>query len=389
MDSNKTSTDNFDSFQLFIAIMKFKWLIILFVLLVTSISGYIAFKMPNKYTSMVNVVPPKSSGSAFESMMGNLSSALKDFGLSKLGGKGEGSYSFMVILNSRTVKDSLIYLYNLPKVYELPENQMTLVRKQFDENLNITSELEGNYTISITDNDPNRAASIANKYVAIANSLSQQIFQSESKVNREYLEDRLKGIEGALASITEALQKYSSDKLIFSPQDQAKSISSALADIQSEILKQEIVAQMLKNKFGESDPYTQQQNNIISELKKKYNTVTDEPGFAGNFSIKGSAKVGMDFMKLYAGFEAYSKVKAYLMPMLEEAKLNEKRFTQSLFIVDKALPPDKKSSPKRSLILLGAFVGSFSFSILIVVLLDSLRRLKRNYKKMTSRSDES
>jgi len=312
-------------------------------------------------------------------MMGNITSALKDFGLSRLSGKGEGNYSFLVILHSRSVKDSLIKKFDLAKVYDIPESDMTKVRNQFDEYVNITAELEGNFTITVTDKDPQRAADIANNYVEVTNTVSENLFHNESRINREYLEDRLSGINKAVILITDSLQKYSSSKLIFSPLDQAKGISTALSDIKAEIMKQEIMEQMLINRFGENDQSTLQQKSIISELKKKLTSATNEPGFAGNFPVSGATKVGMDFMKLYAEFEAYSKVKAFLMPMLEEAKLNEKRMTQTIFIVDKAMPPEKKSYPKRSLILLGAFSGSIVLGLIFIILLDSLKKLRKKF----------
>ena len=379
-ENKNTSQNIFDSLSILVLLMRFKWLIMLFVIVVTGITAYLAFQIPNLYTATVNAVPPKTSGSAFESMMGNISSALKDFGLSKIGGKSEGSYSFLVVLDSRTVKDSIIKQFDLSKVYNIPSSKMSLVRKQLEDYLNITVEMEGNYTISVTDRDPKRAADIANAYVSISNAVSQKIFHNESRINKQYLEDRLTGINRALTDISNALQLYSSKNMVFSPQDQAKSVTTALGELRAEIMKQEIAEQMLINKFGVNDPYTQQQRFVIEELKKKLSSATKEPGFAGNFPLSEAAKVGMDYMKLYTEFEAYSKVKAFLLPMLEEAKLNEYRMTETIFIIDKAIPPDKKSEPKRSVILSGGFLGSIAFSLIFVVLMDALKTLSKNYR---------
>lgn len=382
MDNTQTKSNDtsFDSMYILYLLLRFKWIIIAFVIIVTAAAGIIAFRMPNKYTATVNTVPPKTSGSAFENAMGNLSSALKDFGLTKLGGKSEGAYSFLVILDSKSVKDSIIRKYDFRKIYDIEESRPSLVVKQFEDNLEITAEAEGNYTISFTDEDPKRAAEVANLYVSVANSVSQKLFHEESSVNMLYLEDRLNGINSAINLISDSLQMYSSKKLVFSPLDQAKSISTALAELKAEVMKQEIVEQMMVNRFGADDPYTLQQRTIINGLKKQLSSATTEPGFAGNFPVNTAAKVGMEFMRLYAEFEAYNKVKAFLLPMLEESKLNVSRNTQTLFVVDKALPPDRKSAPKRSLILAGTFMGSFVLIVLIIIIFDFFRDVTRKYR---------
>ena len=83
-----------------------KWLLIILTICSGIIAYGISWTLPNWYASTVTFVPPNNANSMISGMMGNVSSALKDLGLGKMN-KGE-SYSYMVVLNSRSLMDTLI-----------------------------------------------------------------------------------------------------------------------------------------------------------------------------------------------------------------------------------------------------------------------------------------
>ena len=165
------------------------------------------------------------------------------------------------------------------------------------------------------------------------------------------------------------------------PETQAKSISQALIDIKSDIIKQEINLQLLTNRYGPADPMTSMQKQVLDQMKEKLSDAETKPGFGGNFAVNDAAEVGIQFMRLYTEFETFTKVKAFLLPMLEEQRINENRETRSFIVLDKASVPDKKFKPKRSLYLLGAFFGSMVLSIVIVLLIIGFKDFKKRYNQ--------
>jgi uncharacterized protein involved in exopolysaccharide biosynthesis len=94
-----------------------------------------------------------------------------------------------------------------------------------------------------------------------------------------------------------------------------------------------------------------------------------------------AAGVGIEYMRLYTDYETSAKVKAYLSPMLEEQKINEIRDTKSFLVLDRAVVPDKKDKPKRSLYIAGAFFGSLVFSMLLVVGIHQLNDFRKRFKE--------
>lgn len=79
-------------------------------------------------------------------------------------------------------------------------------------------------------------------------------------------------------------------------------------------------------------------------------------------------------MKLYTEYEAMSKVKAFLMPMLEQAKLDEIREAPMMYVLDYAKPAFKKSRPKRLTIAAGTSIGVFVLSCLYLIIATQFRK---------------
>jgi uncharacterized protein involved in exopolysaccharide biosynthesis len=380
---------DFDSLKILSALFKYKYFIFAFVIIVTGITALYWFSQPNVFKATANLVPPKTSGSSFESMIGNISSTLRNFGLTKIGPKTDGSYSPSVILESRSVQDSIINLFDLRKVYEMEKAKQDRVRDAFREHLDITVEMDGNFTISVVDTDPKRAADIANAYVDVANYVSERIFRRESKLNRKYLENRLHSTDSVLTFLADTLQKFSRIYKIYEPEEQAQNVGKALIDLRAEIIKQEITLELMKNRYGETDPQTSMQRDVIEELKSKLNDAENLPGFSGNFSLKNATKVGLEYTRMFAEYETYTKVKAFLLPMLEEQKINAFRRTFSFIVLDKAIPPDVKDGPRRSLYLMGAFFGSFFLAIMFIALLVQYSELMSRYNEYKNRNSKA
>jgi tyrosine-protein kinase Etk/Wzc len=374
----------FSGFLMYALILKSKWYIILVTILAAAASIVYSINLPNWYAATINVVPPKTSGSAFEGSLSSVTSTLKELGLSKLGGKSGGSdqYSFMVILNSRYVIDSLIKKYDIAKSYEMLKARTSDVRSAFLENVTISLEAEGNYFISVTDKDPQKAANMANDYIYFANRLTEVIYKEETDFNVQYLEKRITHIDSLLAELSNTISKLSNKYGIISPEDQATAYVKTIADLKSELMKQEILLEMTSNKYGQSDYSTKSQQSIVNSLKSKLNNAENKPGLAGNFSMNDAAAKGISFLSYYAQYEAMAKVKAFLLPTLEDSKLNQNRNLKNLIVVDSATPPDKKIKPKRSLIIAGITIGTFFSSILFVLLIYGFKVFSRKYKSV-------
>lgn len=385
---NNNTTQN-DSFYFWALIFRNKWFVILFTLIATGISAGIAYNLPVWYKSIINVVPPKNPADSDGGLGSGVSSALKDFGLTKLGGAKGESYSFTVILNSRTVIDSIINTYNLHSVYGLPQTAMTKIREEFLANVEISIEKEGNYTISVWDTSAIRAARIANDYVTIANNHAVKVYKTEAAVNVNYLENRIATLDDQLNIISAELSRFSNKNMLFAPEEQAKAVSSAMVDLKSSEIQYEMMLNVMKVRFGENDPQSMTYRKLLEEVRAKIKQIETEPGFAGNFPLNKTADVSLEYMRLYSQYEVFTKLKAILLPSLEKAKLDMVRSATNVFVVDPAEPADIKDKPRRSLIVGGTLAVSLIFSIFLVVLTNNFMNFKNKYKIFKKEFEEN
>jgi uncharacterized protein involved in exopolysaccharide biosynthesis len=62
--------------------------------------------------------------------------------------------------------------------------------------------------------------------------------------------------------------------------------------------------------------------------------------------------------------------------MVEKTKLDEIKKVKNLFVLDFAVPAERKEKPKRMYIVAGAFIGAFILSIFILVLLRGFQNIR-------------
>ncbi|MGE5479026.1 MAG: Wzz/FepE/Etk N-terminal domain-containing protein [Chloroflexota bacterium] len=379
-DRNAAKSAEFEAGDVWALLFRNRWFIIIFTALGAIIASVVALLMPNWYSSTISAVPPKSAGQS-DNVMGAVSSTLKDFGLQKLGGGGSDEYTFMVILTSRTVLDSLIYKYNLSKEYEIPTSEMELLRGAVQDNIEVALEREGNYVITIWDQDRVRAAQMANDYISMANNLAIKLFRDEAALSRTHFEERLRANDSMLAVIGDSLSKFTRRTMMFSPEAQATAVSSALADLNATAMQYDIMYDFYRKTYGEDDPMTIQQDKLRNEMRSKIRSAQNQPGFAGDFSVRNASATGIEYMRLYTEFETFSKVKSFLLPMMEKYKLDETRTLENLIIVDGAEPAGRKSKPIRSVIVIGSTLGAFVLAVIFIIGFNAWRGFKKKYSE--------
>ncbi len=336
-----------------------RWWVVALVTVVVGLATYLyARTMPEYFKAEVNCVPPRSDNSIMGNALGGLSNTLKDIGLSKMAGKSAEGYEFIVLLYTRALRDSMITRFKLHEEYDMQGESMADVRGEFDKNLEIEYAPEGNYTIAIWSRNPQKAVDMCVGFVEEANAITNRVQREEASKAAVYLERRLSKMDSSIAALSDSLAMYARKYLIFSPPDQAKAASSALATGKAEVWQQETLLGLLQQSYGADDPQVRTQRQLVDELKKQYRRMETQPGIAGNLSISDGAGVAVRYMRVYSEFEAFSKIKAFLMPSLEQTHLDMNKTSPSLLIIDYPEAAVKKDKPKRTLIAGGAALGA-------------------------------
>lgn len=385
MDYNKNEKQNKSFTDFLIVLLKWRKLIFWNVLIVTILSVIISFIVPKWYASTASILPPKSNGGLLGSMSG-ISTTIKDLSksLGKLGSVSDEAYSFLAILESRNSYQKVIDKFNLREVYEYDEDDyIEDIIDELSNNIEINVEDEGNITIKVTDEDPQRAADMADYIVEILNEISIELGTFEAKNNREFVEKRYLQSLNDLKAAEDSLQAFSKEYSVYSIEEQTKAAITAAADLKAKIEVEKIELELMKKNYGNLNPFVKDKELIIVEMEKrlnsfKYQDLTQKKDINFFTPFSQLPEVGVKFLRVKTEYELQAKILEFILPVYEQAKIEEKKDIPVCLILDKPVPAEKKAGPRKSIIVGAAFLISLFLSIMLTLILESLEKLRRN-----------
>lgn len=389
---NNSTAGQKNLLDFFILLVKWRKIILLNVTIVTICAAIISFLLPKWYTSTANILPPKSSSGLFSSFA-NFSSSLKDLSktLGRLGTVSEEAYNFLAILQSRTTYENVIKKFNLREVYNFDsDDPIEEVIDELDSNVKFNVEDEGNITIKVTDKNPQRAADMANYFVELLNDISIKLGMSEAKSNREFIEKRYLQAINDIKLLEDSLKEFSKKYSVYALEEQTKAAISVAAELNAQIEMQEIEYELLSKEYGLNHPIVQGRRLFINEMKKRLDNMKfgnkinyDDVKLYSPFSQL--PEVGIKYLRLMREYELQTKLLEFIVPVYEQAKIEEKKDVPVCVILDKAVPAQKKTYPKRVLIIIVSFFASLFFSIGYVLIRESFEKFQKDnvtYKKL-------
>lgn len=375
---DKEKTKKFE--DLLIVLVKYRRTIFINVLIITIAAIVISLIMPNRYTATTSFISPKKKGGLFGDIAG-FSSTIKDLSKTlggRLGTVSDEAYNYLVILQSRTASEKVIKEFNLREVYEIDEDKpYEDVIKELESNVDFNIEDEGNIVISVTDEVPKRAAEMANYYVQIVNEMSVEFGVTESRNNRKFIEKRFFQAQRDISSIEDSLQNFSKKYNVLAMEEQIKAAIEVAAKVKAELEIAKLEYTILVRNYGEDNPIVHDAKLKVTELNKQLANLK----FGEDKNLKSSLNLfvpfekvpetGVMYVRLMRDYEIQNKLLEFIYPIYEQAKIEEQKDMPVVLVVDEAKPPQKKSSPKRTLIVIGAFLISFFFSLGYVLIKES------------------
>src|SRR5690606_38322601 len=124
--------------------------------------------------------------------------------------------------------------------------------------------------------------------------------------------------------------------------------------------------ELIKTQYGEQSPLYQQMKTQLDFLEQKVNELKS----AGSLSYPTNIlypfskipEVSLMYLRLFRDIEIQAKIMEFVLPMYEQAKVEEQKSIPTLIVIDHAVPPQLKYSPKKAfIIILFFFLGLFIF----------------------------
>lgn len=327
--------------------------------------------LPTLYTATTKIMPPiqnQSSASLFISQLASSSAG----SLAAAAGGGFGLKDpndlYIGMLTSRTVADAIIQEFRLTSVYRAKD--MTVARKALDGNTKISSEKSGFIAISVTDKDKKRAADMANAYTEQLRTLTKAMRVTEASQRRLFYEDQLKQAQESLVAAELSFQQVQQKKGLVQLDAQAKAMIEGLASLHAQVAAKQVELQALRLSSTESNSSVQIAESQLSTLQGEASRLeqrnhSSEPGELGLGDVAGA---GLAYLRAEHELQYQQMVFDLLLKQYDAARMDEAREAAVIQVVESAIPPDQKSSPHRTLIVLAfAMLGFFCVCSYLVV----------------------
>jgi uncharacterized protein involved in exopolysaccharide biosynthesis len=362
-------------FDVLLVLARKKWHVLGGALLGGVLAGVVAFLTPNSYTAnAVLMVPPQSQSSA-SLLLGQLGGLA---GLAGGGGLGIKSAAdvYIGILGSRTVEDALIDRFGLLAVYRVKTRMAA--RTKLAARSKFSTGKDSLIRIEVRDGDPKRAASMANAYVSALNAKNTEMAVNDALQKRLFLENRLKEEKGALADAEEAMKNLQQKSGLMEVGSQAHAAVAAVVQVKARLMAQEVMLERLRlaatPQNAEVMGTEAEINGLRAQLKKLEDSDAAQNSGDPLVPLSRMPSESLAYMRQLRELKFHEFLLELLTKQYEAARLDESKQAPELPVVDWAIPPERKSGPKRTLIVLEGLAGAGIFSGAMVWLWDSLQK---------------
>ena len=322
-----------------------------FSVIITYLS--IFFFVDEKFDSSSTILP------ATEQQMPGIARMLGDLSGLPLGLGGFSSTEmsmFNTIIYSRATLENVIIKYNLIDIYDLSLDDPKYLERALERLTDeiTTKETEDNaYQIKVRATSPQLSAEINNYLIKILNNRILELRQTSSKENRLFLSDRVDEIKINLKKAEDSLKVFQEGTKFYEATSQIASIINAYSEFDKNLINTEIEKLTLENLLPSESPKLKNIKQSYYELNNKV-TQLKSKGLDNSFfpPLDDIPNLALEYFRLYREIEINSSLLQFILPLYEQAKIEEKKDLAVIQIIDFAIPPIEKSYPPRLLLTL-------------------------------------
>ncbi len=363
-------------FESLILIAKYKFAIFYFVVGSAALSLVIVMLLPRYYTAEAKILPPQQSQSMASAMLSQLGQLAPIIGASKDLGLHNPNDMYIAMLRSRTVADRMVDRFSLINTYG--KKTRLDARQELDNLTQITSGKSGLIAISVEDRSPVRAAQIANAYIDELEKLTLTLAVSDAAKRRLFFEREMKTAGEELSTAELSLKTTEESTGIIQLDNQSKVMLQADADLRAQISGKEVQLSSMRSFATAENPDLMRVQGELSALRSQLARLEHGQGgsSAVNVALEKVPGAGLEYVRKLREVKYRETLFELLAKQYEASKIDEARDSSVVQVLDLALPPEKKSWPKRGLVVGLTIVLALLLSFPGVHVLEILRRTR-------------
>jgi tyrosine-protein kinase Etk/Wzc len=336
----------------------------------TTLAIVVSLVMTPIFTAKTVMMPPQQQQSGAASALASLG------GLAGLAGAAAGIKSpdemYIAFMQSETLQNEVIKKLDLQERY----NAKTLVdtRNALKGAVKIAADKKaGLITIEADDKDPEFAAKLANLHVDELRNLMGRLAVTDAQQRRVFYEQAISKTQAELAEAEANFRSAREKSGMQVTAVIAESGVRASAELRGQIAAKEVQLQAMSRFATPQNPDVQRLGSELAALRSQLGKI--EQGTGGD---EKSSPIQQLAVKAFRDIKAREAMMGVLVAQYESARVDEAKEGPLIQQVDVAVPPERKSKPKRAIIVLvSAFAGLF-LGVLVAFIRRALRKASEN-----------
>jgi uncharacterized protein involved in exopolysaccharide biosynthesis len=281
------------------------------------------------------------------------------------------------MLKSRTVADNLISRFELGEVYG--DRLLSDTRRHLQNLTAIASGRDGIITIEVDDKDPKRAADLANAYVDELKKLTKILAVTEASQRRLFFEQQLLQAKDNLTAAEIAARQGLQKSGLAQVDAQGRSMIAVTARLRAEISLKEVQLGAMRTFAAEGNADLQRTQQELEALTRELGRIEgSSPGTTARKGDTSPGNAGLDNLGRLRDVKYYEFLYEMLAKQFELAKIDEAKNSTVVQVMDVAIEPDRKSKPRRGLIVIGTALVVGFLAVIWAFIKEAGERARQN-----------
>jgi uncharacterized protein involved in exopolysaccharide biosynthesis len=337
-------------------------------LAIVALASAVVLLLPNRYTATIVLLPPQQGGVTGSAMLAQLSSVSAMASGGGMSIKNPNDLQ-VALLKSRAVENAMAERFHLQALYH--RKYLSTTRKRWERVTSIDNGLKDSLIhLSVTDDDPRRAADLANGWVEEYRRLSAILAVAEAAQRRLFYERLLNAAQGDLARAEEDMKQTEQRTGVIELDGQAHAMIASAAILRARVAEKQVEIQAMRQFAADENPDLERARQELSSLEGQLAAMDVDNDRAGGDLVAPKGKVGeagMEYARALREVKFREMVQQLLTRQYEAARIDEARQGPQAQVVDPALVPDRPNYFFKIATWLGALLLSLPMALLIAM----------------------
>jgi tyrosine-protein kinase Etk/Wzc len=377
---SRVSEEEISPLDILIVLAKRKKLILAVPLAASLVAVVIALWLPKIYTAQARIMPPQQRESSAVAALSALTGIAGGAGATvgqALGLKNPNEL-YVGILKGHTIADRMIERFDLKERFR--KDTILATRKALDGRTTIAAGRDGLITIEVDDEDPKHAADMANAYIEELDRTMQALAITEASQRRLFLERHLTTAREQLIRAEVVLRQAITEKGLVAVDAQSRAVVGTMERLRAEIAARQIQLDAMRTFATERNPDSVRLKQEITSIQSELTKLEGGSRSSNSKQVgdKSGSPAGLENIRLLRETKFLESMVELLTKQFEAAKIDEAQDAAMIQIVDKAIPPDFKSKPRRALIVILTGVIAGFLAVMSAFIMEALERARNN-----------